>query len=78
MVINFKPKKNTFKIKNVSNLEKITNYLFSKKRKMINKSIIKILNKDEIKQIPELKTNLRPSDISPNVYYKITQIFEEN
>ena len=45
---------------------------------MINKSIIKILNKDEIKQIPELKTNLRPSDISPNVYYKITQIFEEN
>jgi len=78
MVINFKPKKNTFKIKNVSNLEKITKYLFSKKRKMINKSIIKILNKDEIKQIPELKTNLRPSDISPNVYYKITQIFEEN
>ncbi len=78
MVINFRPKKNTFKIKNVSNLEKITNYLFSKKRKMINKSIIKILNKDEIKQIPELKTNLRPSDISPNVYYKITQIFEEN
>ena len=78
MVINFKPKKNTFKIKNISNLEKITNFLFSKKRKMINKSIIKILNKDEIKQIPELKTNLRPSDISPNVYYKITQIFEEN
>lgn len=78
MVINFKPKKNTFKIKNISNLEKITNFLFSKKRKMINKSIIKILNKDEIKQIPELKTNLRPSDISPNVYYKITRIFEEN
>ena len=51
MVINFKPKKNTFKIKNISNLEKITNFLFSKKRKMINKSIIKILNKDEIKQI---------------------------
>ncbi len=78
MVIHFKPKKNTFKINNVSNLEKITNYLFSKKRKMINKSIIKILSKDEIKQIPELKTNLRPSDISPSIYFKITQIFEEN
>ena len=77
MVINFKPKKNTFKIKKFSNLEKLQIFIF-KKRKMINKSIIKILNKDEIKQIPELKTNLRPSDISPNVYYKITQIFEEN
>lgn len=78
MVIHFKPKKNTYKISNISNLEKITNYLFSKKRKMINKSIIKILSKDEIKQIPELKTSLRPSDISPSMYYKITQVFEES
>ena len=45
---------------------------------MINKSIIKILSKDEIKQIPELKTSLRPSDISPSMYYKITQVFEES
>ena len=78
MVIHFKPKKNTYKISNISNLEKITNYLFSKKRKMINKSIIKILSKDAIKQIPELKTSLRPSDISPSMYYKITQVFEES
>ncbi len=78
MVIHFKPKKNTYKLSNISNLEKITNYLFSKKRKMINKSIIKILSKDEIKQIPELKTSLRPSDISPSMYYKITQVFEES
>ena len=38
VVIHFKPiKKTNFKIKNISNLEKITNILFSNKRKMINK-----------------------------------------
>ena len=38
MVIHFKIFKNkTFKINNISNLEKVTNILFSNKRKMINK-----------------------------------------
>ena len=42
MVIHFKPKKtNLFSIKKIENLEKITNVLFSNKRKMINKNIKK-------------------------------------
>ena len=42
MVIHFKYYKNTiFKIKDISNLEKVTRILFSNKRKMINKSIRK-------------------------------------
>ena len=46
MVIHFKPLKiNNFKIKNIKNLEKITNILFSNKRKMINKNIKKIFKK---------------------------------
>ena len=44
---------------------------------MINKNIKKILNSDEIKKIPRLKTNLRPADISPDLYYKITELFEK-
>jgi 16S rRNA (adenine1518-N6/adenine1519-N6)-dimethyltransferase len=76
MVIHFQPKKKLFDIKEIHNLEKITNTLFSNKRKMINKSLKKILNDDAIKKIIGLKTNLRPSEIKPEFYYKITELFE--
>ena len=33
--------KNKYKIRNIENLEKVTNVLFSSKRKMINKSLKK-------------------------------------
>ena len=79
MIIHFKPKnKNLYKIDKIDNLEKITNILFSNKRKMINKNIKKILNQDKIKRISELQINLRPSNISPEIYYKITELFEKN
>ena len=79
MIIHFKPKiKNLYKINKINNLEKITNLLFSNKRKMINKNIKKILDQDKIKKISGLKINLRPSDISPEIYYKITELFEKN
>lgn len=78
MVIHFQPKrKKLFAIKNISNLEKITNILFSNKRKMINKNIKKILTKNKIKDIQDLKVNLRPSDIKPDIYYKITELYEK-
>ena len=78
-VIHFRPKKiEYFKIKNLNNLEKVTNVLFSNKRKMINKNIFKILNEDKIKKIDGLKMNMRPSEIKPNLYFKITEIFENN
>ena len=31
----------------------------------------------KLKKIPRLKTNLRPVDISPDLYYKITELFEK-
>jgi 16S rRNA (adenine1518-N6/adenine1519-N6)-dimethyltransferase len=78
MVIHFRTKKkNSFTIKNISNLEKVTNILFSNKRKMINKNIKKILTENKIKDIQDLKLNLRPSDINPEVYYKITELYEK-
>ncbi len=79
MIIHFKPKnKNLYNIDKINNLEKITNILFSNKRKMINKNIKKILDQDKIKKISGLKINLRPTDISPEIYYKITELFEKN
>ena len=78
MVIHFQPKKKIFfNINKISNLEKVTNILFSTKRKMINKNIKKILSNDRIKKIIDLKINLRPSEIRPEIYYKITELFEK-
>ena len=79
MVIHFQPKNNElFNIKEISNLEKITNIFFSNKRKMINKTLHKLFDKDKIKTIKGLKENLRPSDIKPDFYYKITELYEAN
>ena len=58
-------------------MEKITNVLFSNKRKMINKNIKKILNEGDIKKIFNLGLNLRPTEINPDTYYKITELFEK-
>ena len=77
IVIQFKPKsKISYKIKDVKNLEKVTNILFSNKRKMINKNIKKIINKKSFKKLSSLDLSLRPSEISPETYYRITEIYE--
>ena len=78
IVLHLKPKtKKIANLKNISNLEKITNILFSNKRKMINKNIKKILSQEEISQIQGFKMNIRPSEIKPEIYYRITEIFEK-
>ena len=77
IVINFRPKLNkSFKIKNIKNLEKVTNVLFSSKRKMINKNIRKILKDNQIKNIKNFNINSRPAEIKPEIYYKITEMVE--
>ena len=76
MVIHLKPIKNPITIKDISNLEKVTNILFSNKRKMINKNIQKLIKKDKSKKISFLDLKLRPSEIDPDTYYKITQLYE--
>ena len=78
MVIHFKiAGKNDYKIKNISNLEKLTNLIFSNKRKMIKKKIKTILSAEKLK-IPELNLNLRPEEVSPSMFYKITKIYEDS
>ena len=67
-----------YKIKNIENLEKITSILFSNKRKMINKNIKKIFK--DIKYLNSkinLDLELRPSDLQPEKYYQITELYEK-
>ena len=74
-VLLFKPKKHLIKIEDLNNLEKVTNILFSNKRKMINKNIKKIFKNNKL--IHNLNLKLRPSDIKPEKYYEITKLYEE-
>ena len=43
---------------------------------MINKNIKKILNEKEINSIIDLKLDLRPENIKPEIYYKIAKLYE--
>lgn len=78
IILHFKPKKSDYKIKQITNLEKVTNILFSNKRKMINKNIKKLISVQNLKKISSLNLYLRPDAIKPETYYKITEIFEMN
>ena len=44
---------------------------------MINKTIKKILNNKQLGKIKELDLNFRPAQLNPEIYYKITELFEE-
>ena len=77
-ILFLRPKKKVFNdIKHIENLEKITNIFFSNKRKMINKSIKKIFNKDKLSLIKDLDLESRPADLKPEKYYEITELYEK-
>ena len=79
IVIHFQPiEKNRYKIKDLNNLEKITNLFFTNKRKMINKTVKKNFKNLDLSKISNLNLNSRPANLSPETYYKITEIFEKN
>jgi len=77
-VLVFKPiLKPSVEIKDLKNLEKITQVFFSNRRKMINKGLIKLFGENEIisKKL-ELNLSKRPSEIKKELYYEITKYFE--
>ena len=78
-IIVFKPKsKINIKIKKIENLEKITQIFFSSKRKMINKAFSKIFkNYKEIAKLLNIDLNKRPSELSFEEFYKITEKYEK-
>ena len=77
-VLSFKPKEKFFSLNNPKNLEIVTRILFSNRRKMINKSFIKLF-KGNISVADELKLNLkkRPEEISSETFYKIAIKYEK-
>ena len=76
-VLSFLPKKNYAKFKNNQNLEKITRIFFSQKRKMINKPYKKLFNNNEISNRLNINLNLRPSNLSKEMYFDITKEYEK-
>ena len=67
-----------YTISNIKNLEKITAIFFSNKRKMINKPLSKTFKeyKDVAKKL-KLNLSSRPSELSCNDYYRITEYYEK-
>ena len=51
-------------------------FYFRIKRKMINKSIKKLICSQKLKKIKDLKLRFRPSEIKPEIYYKIAELIE--
>ena len=45
---------------------------------MINKSIKKVLKKNQINLINGLNLNSRPSELKPEIYFKIAELNEKN
>ena len=77
-VLFLKPKNKIYNnIKKLDNLETITNIFFSNRRKMINKKINIIFKKfKKIDLIKNLDLRARPSDLKPEKYYQLTELFE--
>ncbi len=77
-ILSFKPKKEIFKISKPKNLETVTRVLFSNRRKMINKSFLKLF-RGKIFVADELNLNLkkRPEEINREMFYKIAIKYEE-
>ena len=74
----FTPKKNSYKIKNPKNLEKITRIFFNNRRKMIKKPYNQIFNGDQrVLEKLKIDLNLRPQNLSYETYYKLTEEYEK-
>tara|TARA_Y100001958_G_C21240347_1_gene567852 strand:- start:289 stop:1080 length:792 start_codon:yes stop_codon:yes gene_type:complete len=73
----FSPKNNFFKIKNPSNLEKITRIFFNHRRKMIKKPFNQLFHgNSKIIEKLNLNMNLRPQNLDFETYYRLACEFE--
>ncbi len=76
-LLTFTPKKKIFRIKNPENLEKISRIFFNQRRKMIKNPLKQIFKNPKIViDKLELNQNLRPQNLNPLTYFKITEEFE--
>ena len=75
----FTPKKKFFELENSKNLEMITRVFFSHRRKMLKKPFNQLFkNTEEISKKYNIDLNLRPQNLEPEIYYKLTKEFENS
>ncbi len=72
------PKKNFFELKDPKNLETVTRIFFNQRRKMIKKPFNQIFkNAENISKKFNINLNLRPQNLEPEMYYKLTKEYED-
>jgi len=70
----FTPKENSFELKDAKNLEMITRIFFSQRRKMLKKPFNQIFNNaKEVASKFNIDLNLRPQNLEPEIYFKLTK-----
>ena len=73
----FTPKKKIFELNNPKNLEIITRIFFSQRRKMLKKPFNQVFkNAKEISEKFNINLNLRPQNLEPEIYFKLTREYE--
>ena len=73
----FTPKKKTFDIKDPKNLEMITRIFFSQRRKMLKKPFNQVFkNPKEVSKKFNIDLNLRPQNLTPEVYFNLVKEYE--
>ena len=78
-VLSFIPEIKHVKFQNAKNLEIVTRVFFSQKRKMINKPIKQLFNNsNEILNKLKINSNLRPQNLSKEIYFEITKEYENS
>ena len=77
-VLSFTPKKNAnFKLKDLKILSDLTKIIFNTKRKMISKTLKKLLNEQELKIVDfDNIKNLRPENLDFSFYYKLVDLIK--
>jgi 16S rRNA (adenine1518-N6/adenine1519-N6)-dimethyltransferase len=74
----FTPKENSFELKDAKNLEMITRIFFSQRRKMLKKPFNQIFNNaKEVASKFNIDLNLRPQNLEPEIYFKLTKEYED-
>jgi len=74
----FTPKENSFELKDPKNLEMITRIFFSQRRKMLKKPFNQIFNNaKEVASKFNIDLNLRPQNLEPEIYFKLTKEYED-
>jgi|TARA_B110000285_G_scaffold123522_1_gene139580 16S rRNA (adenine1518-N6/adenine1519-N6)-dimethyltransferase len=73
----FTPKEKIFELKSAKNLEMITRVFFSQRRKMLKKPFNQIFtNAKEVAEKFNIDLNLRPQNLEPEMYFKLTKEYE--